>query len=288
MTVRTLLDRVLAPNGLTVVFQPIFERDGDTWQLHAFEALVRGPERTNLQAPEVLFAYARRKRAESIVDRACLRAIMKGAAPLGEDAHLTLNVHGVTLEQDESFAHWFGDLVERSAFNARSLTIEIVEHSASMCGGAFSRALEHLRTRGITVALDDIGLGESNYRMLLDVRPDYFKIDRYLVAGCSHDAYRRAILRSIAALAESVGARAVAEGVDSVDDLRTLCDDGMAFVQGFLLAEPRAACELGSSDAVRRAAREFPAHPDATWQHRTNWLRLLQMRELAPAETRNG
>lgn len=272
----SLLERVLAPDGLSVAFQPIFERRNDAWHLHAFEALVRGPRNTNLHAAEVLFAYARRRRAEAVVDRACLRAIMQTAAPLGVGTHLTLNVHGVTLEQDASFAEWFGRLVERSAFAAGSLTIEIVEHSASMCGGAFTRTLDRLRARGIRVALDDIGLGESNYRMLLDVRPDYFKIDRYLVSGCSHDEYRRAILRSIGALAESVGAHAVAEGVDSVDDLTTLCDDGVSLMQGFLLAEPQSIAALGSGDAVRRATERLPLTPGAAWRRRSNWLHVLQ------------
>ena len=47
--------------------------------------------------------------------------------------------------------------------------------------------------------------------MALDCRPDYFKIDRYLVEGCRDDSYRRAVLESIAGLARKVGARVVAE-----------------------------------------------------------------------------
>ncbi len=100
------------------------------------------------------------------------------------------------------------------------------------------RTLKGLRRIGVRIAVDDIGLGHSNYRMLLECRPDFFKIDRYLVKGSNGDAYRRAVLHSIAELAQKVGAHAVAEGVDNEADLHTVCAEGIEMVQGYLLSRP--------------------------------------------------
>src|ERR1700686_4719868 len=56
----TLLDAILAPGGLSVLFQPIYEIHGQTLTLHALEALTRGPAGTNVHRADVLFEYARR------------------------------------------------------------------------------------------------------------------------------------------------------------------------------------------------------------------------------------
>ena len=101
--------------------------------------------------------------------------------------------------------------------------------------------LKGLRKCGVLIAVDDIGLGHSNYRMLLECRPDFFKLDRYLVKGSNADAYRRAVLHSIVQLAQKVGAHAVAEGVDNEADLDAVCAQGIEMVQGYLLSRPIAA-----------------------------------------------
>ncbi|HEX9729522.1 MAG TPA: EAL domain-containing protein [Gemmatimonadales bacterium] len=271
----TMLDRILQPGNLTVVFQPIMQHRATGWHLHAFEALVRGPKGTNLESAEVLFAYGRRKRAEAQIDRMCIRQILQSALALGGGVRLTLNVHAITLEQDEGFVRFLLDLVEASPFSASRITLEIVEHSPSWSEQRFANVLLQLREAGFSFALDDIGLGQSNYRMILGCRPDYFKIDRFLVAGSSRDFYRRAVLRSIGDLAGSFGAYAVAEGIDNVDDLAAVLGEGLDTVQGFLLAKPAAATTLGSGDFVRHAARRLPEDGAVPpWAGTLNWLAL--------------
>lgn len=284
----SLLDRILAPGALTVVFQPIFQRRADGWELHAFEALVRGPRGTNMECAEVLFEYVRRKRAEPDVDRVCIAEVLRAATLLGPDARLGFNVHAVTLEQDPGFPDFLERAVAASPFHAAALTLEIVEHSPSWSGRRFAAALTAVRELGFSIALDDVGLGHSNYRMILECSPDYFKIDRYLVSGSSGDFHRRAVLRSIVELAGSFGAYAVAEGVDNVNDLTAVLGEGIAAVQGFLLAEPAPAAVLGTGAYVRSAARRFPtAGTGRPWADATNWLALLNPRR-APATVVGG
>ena len=98
-----LLDRILAPPGPSIVFQPIFQHRPRAWHLYGFEALARGPRQTNLEDPKILFEYLRRKRAEAVVDRACVALALRTADSLGKRAHLGINVHASTLEQDKEF-----------------------------------------------------------------------------------------------------------------------------------------------------------------------------------------
>ena len=83
---------------------------------------------------------------------------------------------------------------------------------------------------GIPIALDDIGEGHSNYRMILDCRPEFFKIDKYFVQGSHRDSARRAVLQSVVTLAANFGSPVIAEGVEELADLDLVTSVGINFV----------------------------------------------------------
>jgi len=270
-----LLDGILSPGGLSVVFQPVLQHRPDGWNLYSLEALVRGPRETSMESAEVLFEYVRRKRAEQVVDRRCVSEALTAALPLGRHLRVGVNVHASTLEQDHEFPAFLDAAVSKSGFSASNIIIEIVEHAPSWNGQGFARALQALREIGVAIAPDDVGLGHSNYRMILECRPDHLKVDRLLVLGSSTDYYRRAVLRSIAQLASALGANAIAEGVDNVDDLAAVLGEGFTCVQGYLLAKPAPAQVLGHAESMQSAARCLPYMPKRKpWLGAVNWLAI--------------
>ncbi|HWS72473.1 MAG TPA: EAL domain-containing protein, partial [Thermoanaerobaculia bacterium] len=111
--------------------------------------------------------------------------------------------------------------------------------------------LAEAREAGMRVALDDLGMGASNYHLFVDCRPDHIKIDRSIVAGCSGDMWRRAVLASVAGLAAAVGATPVAEGVETSADLRALEDLGIRHIQGWLFARAMPAADLARTPLFR-------------------------------------
>jgi EAL domain-containing protein (putative c-di-GMP-specific phosphodiesterase class I) len=229
-----LLERILAPGALSPVFQPVFEVGGQRPRPHYLEALIRGPRRASAHSPEILFEYVRRRRRTAEVDRACVRAILAEAPRLPAGTPLALNVHASTLAAPD-FVEFLGIAAREHGIRPSRLVVEIVEHAPPRDGQAFRRGLDRLRALGTAVALDDVGFGHSNYRMILECRPDYFKIDAYFVTGARDDYYRRVVLGSVAGLAQSFGARVVAEGVESEDDLAVVRAAGIDLVQGWLL-----------------------------------------------------
>jgi len=242
----TLLDRLLEPDSLTVVFQPMFGLEHRSWRLHALEALVRGPRGTNMARADVMFEYLRRKGEEQRFDRVCVQLALTAAGDLPGTPTLTINVHASTLSRDLGFPAYLAEAAGASGVEPSRLVIEIVEHAPCYDVQRLARALAAVRALGARVALDDIGLGQSNYRMILECRPEYYKIDRYLVCGAAADPYRRSVLRSLAELADGCGALTVAEGVESTADLDAVVSTGIALVQGYLLGRPL------SADALRR------------------------------------
>jgi len=246
---------LLEPQGLTTVFQPIFEARGGERRVYALEALTRGPKRTNIERSDVLFEYVRRKRGEAEIDLLAIASALRQASGLPEVPDLSLNVHAVTLERERRLSVWLTELSAEHSVPLDSLIIEIVEHAPPWSGPHFLDNLDRLRALGVRIALDDVGLGQSNFRMIVDCRPDLLKIDRHFVDGCHADPLRRAVLESISDLASRLGARAVAEGIEDERDLAVVSNAGISLLQGYLLCRPCTTKNLKKMDFMTSPGR---------------------------------
>jgi EAL domain-containing protein (putative c-di-GMP-specific phosphodiesterase class I) len=235
----SLLDQLRVPGAIRVEFQPIMTvslKSDRTCpaQLYAYEALARGPKGTSMERPDVLFEYARRKSVEAEIDLICIGEVLSAAEELPGQPSISINLHGSTMTNVEHFAETFLALAGSHGIAPNRLMLEIVEHRAPWSMDILRTTLDELRAAGIRIALDDLGVAASNYRMIVDCRPDHLKIDRYIVHGCSADPYRLAVLRSIVTLAQSCAAIPIAEGVEEQRDLEVILDLGIDKVQGWL------------------------------------------------------
>lgn len=259
----SLLDAVLKPGGITITLQPIFELAGGHQRVVAVECLSRGPRGTNLEPANVLFEYVRRKKEETVVDRACIMAGLMAARTLPTSIMIDVNVHASTLGRDHDFVPFLLSATEACGIAASRLVVEIVEHSPYWDGPGFAKTVGALHDAGIAIALDDVGLGYSNYRMMIDSQPQYLKVDRYLVRDCDSDRYRRIVLRSIHALAHDLGGKVVAEGVERQEELDTLLELGIELIQGYLLSRNRTELDLVSS-GILQPRSYTPTRPAAS------------------------
>ncbi len=246
MTEHSALNTILQPGGITPLFQPIVDvSDGDgNVQLHGVECLSRGPKGTNFESARVLFDYVRLKREESLVDRACITAALEESGALPDSLRLAINVHASTLGRDASFVPFLRATAARYDVAMSRLTVEIVEHAPPWDGISFLAALAAIRAAGAKIAVDDVGLGQSNFKMLLDVEPDYLKLDAYFVEACTNDPKRQAVISALSQLAREFGAEIIAEGVEDAVSLATLRKYGITLMQGFYFARPMRAAEV--------------------------------------------
>ncbi len=244
MKVRTKFEEICRPGALRIEFQPIVKVKDDGARLYALEALTRGPVGTTMANPVVLFEYARRRMQETQIDLICIAEALAAASTLPGEPLISINVHGSTLSEVANFA---GILVESAlahTIGPRRLMLEVVEHRAPWVMDNFRKTLDELRGLGVRIALDDLGVGASNYHLFVDCRPDHIKIDRYIIKGCAGDPYRVGVLRSIVTLSQSCDATPIAEGVENQDDLDVLRGLGIDCVQGWLYAASMPAEEL--------------------------------------------
>jgi len=250
---RTILDELRLPGALRIEFQPIFRLDGEQGErreLYALEALTRGPRGTSMERPDVLFEYARRKGEETQIDLLCIAAALAEAAALPHAPLISINIHASTLGNTPRFTNRLLTTAAAFGIGPERLMLEILEHRAGWAETT-QTTLDELRAAGVLIALDDLGVGASNYHMLIDCRPDHLKIDRYIVAGCSRDRYRMAVLQSIVLLGRASDATPIAEGVEDVEDLHALRSLGIDCVQGWLYARSMPASELAFTPFLR-------------------------------------
>jgi EAL domain-containing protein (putative c-di-GMP-specific phosphodiesterase class I) len=122
-----------------------------------------------------------------------------------------------------------------------------------------------LRTSGVEVAIDDFGSGFSSLGQLVNIPAGVLKIDRSLVSGAVDGrSQAAAAIAAVVALAEACGMRALAEGVETAEQLALTATLGCTFAQGYYIARPMPADELrswlrersatGNRDSDRRAS----------------------------------
>ena len=130
-------------------------------------------------------------------------------------------------------------------------------------GSATIEALRRLRELGVSIALDDFGIGYSSLTSLEQLPINRVKLDRMLIEGVDTNPRSATIVRSIVTLCHGLGLQVVAEGVERPTQLEFLTHCGPLAVQGYLLAHPveAAAAPEEAKAAAARARSLLAASP---------------------------
>jgi diguanylate cyclase (GGDEF)-like protein len=127
----------------------------------------------------------------------------------------------------------------------QTLCIEITESAIIHDPELALESLGTLKRRGVSIALDDFGVGFSSLSQIRELPPlDAIKVDRSFTAGLGENQSDAAVVQAVLSLADTLGLVAVAEGVETAEQLEQLRRLGCDVVQGFLLSRPRPPVEL--------------------------------------------
>ncbi len=241
------LVKALGRDEIEVLFQPQFSCEDGT--MVGAEALARWrhPSLGEIGARD-LFHIAERAHLVAALSRHVVAQALDYAAHWPKDLHLALNVTPEEIAEPR-FAQEFASLVGRSGIAPNRLTLEITEDVLLGDLELAAEALAALKATGLRVALDDFGAGFCNFRYLKLLPLDAIKLDRTMVVGICHDERDKAVLRAIVQLAHALGLQVVAEGIETEAQRDAVIEEGCAYWQGFLRAEP-----MRSEEVLRMAA----------------------------------
>ena len=177
------------------------------------------------------------------------------------DARVAINVSPPQFFESDFVTHIARDL-ENAGLPASALELELTE-TVLQTGSATIEALRRLRDLGISIALDDFGIGYSSLTSLEQLPINRVKLDRMLIEGVDSNPRSAAIVRSIVTLCHGLGLEVVAEGVERATQLEFLAHCGPVAVQGYLLAHPveAAAAPEEARAAAARARTLLAASP---------------------------
>jgi diguanylate cyclase (GGDEF)-like protein len=282
------LDRIVSERLLRTVFQPIL--GFHTRGYLGFEALIRGPAGSPLESPPDLFEAAARYGLTIELERACREHSMRAFVACGLTGKLFLNVSPQCLEdpvlRDGETLRLLRDL----GLAPGSVVIEITENQKISDFAGVRRLLEHYRSLGYDIAIDDLGEGFSNLRMWTELHPQYVKIDRHFINGICDDALKFQLVRSIHGLAEACSAHIIAEGIETEAEFTLVRDLGIAYGQGYFIARPQEAPAVIPGKAIRRTLEgsRISIFPGVRSQHSGATARTV-LRQVEPVtpETMN-
>ncbi len=225
-TVSSPISRVLSQREVNVVYQPVV--DLRTRRVFAYEALARtsAPE---FDGPIALFSAAVQRKCSGKLGR----IVRKLAVERCPDHPLFLNVH--PNELDEPFLVQPDDPLFD---HGHDVYLEITESVPLSHFRLCQSILREVRGRGIYLVVDDLGAGYSNLKYIVDLHPRIVKLDRELVAGISKDSRLFKLVKALVVLCEDLGAKVVAEGIETREELFAVRDAGAHYGQGYLLARP--------------------------------------------------
>ena len=167
-----------------------------------------------------------------LVDRV-LPAMRDWARPVP----VSINLTSAQVE-DEEFVSRLCRRIERSGVPGDRLEVELLEDGVFSDAPAAALGIGALRAAGMSVALDDFGMGYSNFARLRDTQIDKLKIDRAFVMGMGRSATDRSVVRAALDISAAMGAEPVAEGVEDASMVETLRGMGCRYGQGFHFARP--------------------------------------------------
>ncbi|HEY2503362.1 MAG TPA: diguanylate cyclase [Mycobacterium sp.] len=235
---------LLDGDELMLHYQPkINASDGS---VHSVEALLRWqhPSRGLLLPEEFLPAAERAGLMRKVANRTVSRALEQIHSWREQGIALAVAVNlSATNLLDLDLVGTIERLLRTHGLPADALIIEITE-SALVDSVRSRNTVAELQHLGVRISLDDYGTGWSSLARLQDVSVDELKLDRIFVARLARDPRSVAIVRSTVALAHSLGADLVAEGVEDEMTLNALRRYGCTITQGFVHSPPLPANEL--------------------------------------------
>ena len=236
----TLLAALRRGNLFHVLRQPIVSFQ--TMKVVGYEALTRLGIK-EFEMPGDYFRISLQTNMLTLVDHQCFKACIAAAALVPPDVSWHLNIFPSTLTNIpvEDIIACFPRPIRPGSY-----CIEINEQQVLSDLSHLTGVVRALKAAGLQIAMDDVGSGRSSLESLILLQPNIIKIDKSWVQGAGRDRARRETLRTMLRVAQSIGAQAVAEGIETEEDLDALRRLGIRFGQGYFLGMPAAPSETSS------------------------------------------
>ncbi|MCU6671450.1 EAL domain-containing protein [Enterobacteriaceae bacterium H4N4] len=224
-----------------VYYQPIV--DSFSREIYSYEALIRWIHpRKGLLSPDSFIPVAEKTGMINEMGKSVLEMACQEAASWAVPIKISVNVSPLQLSC-KAFAGTVLSILKDAGLPAERLELEVTESSLFTENSTPLNTLNKLREWGVKISIDDFGTGYSSLSRLSKLAFDKIKIDKSFVNSVSTQEDALNIIRLITGMAKSLNMKAVAEGVETEDQLESLQALGCDLAQGYLFGKPQPCVE---------------------------------------------
>jgi len=146
----------------------------------------------------------------------------------------------VSVKQGESevFVSRFLNLLEKHSIAPTQINMEITETSSITSTENLYNNMKRLEEHGVTFSLDDFGAGTSNLNYIVDMPVNIVKLDKHLTDEYFKNPKAQAIVKTVIEMAHSMGIDITAEGIETEEQLNTMKELGVDYIQGYYFSRP--------------------------------------------------
>ncbi len=229
--------RVVDDEDISCVYQPIVGLHG--FGVFGYELLARGPRHSELHRPDVLFEVARAEARVPELDRICRMTAARGAADLPANCLRFINAEPLNLFFHPDSDVFVREFVEATPVALRGQTVvELTENAVIDDFAHMREVVRRLRRSGFRIAIDDAGAGYAGLQTMVEIEPDFIKLDMSLTRGIESSVVKQKLVGTLRDFCRQASITLVAEGIETRTQLDALLALGIDYGQGFLFAHP--------------------------------------------------
>ncbi|TGM27894.1 EAL domain-containing protein [Leptospira levettii] len=215
-----------------MAFQPII--DWNQKKIYSHEALVRGTQGES--AYSILSKVNQTNRYQ--FDQSCRIKAIQLASQIQIPAFLNINFLPNAVYQPETCIRTTLEASREYNFPLNRLVFELTEGEEVQDHNHIINIFKTYQKYGFLTAIDDFGSGYSGLNLLAKFQPDLIKLDMELIRNINANSVARKLTKAIADVCHEIGILVIAEGVETVEELKVLVDMGINLYQGYLFSKP--------------------------------------------------
>lgn len=247
---------ILVNQQVSTVYQPIVSLYDAS--VFGYEALTRGPLKSRFHSPLNLFEFAEEEGSVYELDKMVREKAIQGCQTLKKDQRIFINIPAHIINDPQFTTGYTQTILQQYGLSPTNVVLEITERSSIIDFATAKKILQHYRSQGYQIAIDDVGAGYSSLQAIAELQPDFIKIDRSLICDIHNDSIKENILKTMVTFAQKMNIHIIAEGIEHMDELEKLIRMGVPYAQGFLLGRPNPimqVVEKGLADYINQQKR---------------------------------
>ncbi len=230
------LQELILKESIRTFFHPIVDLMNNS--VIGYEALTRGPAGTEYEHPYILFDVAEDADLLFELDQLCRKKALENAKGLSPGLKLFVNCLPSAVLDPKFRDVYLRDCLRDLGLDPSTIVLEVTERQAIEQYDLFMEAAQYYADMGFAIAVDDTGAGYSSLETVVELKPQYIKLDISIVREIDKNILKQELIKAIVGLSRQMRSTVIAEGIETVGELNALKEIGVRFGQGFLFAKP--------------------------------------------------